>query len=41
MYNLNLEYAGSLWDKNRFSDVDDEITTDTQANIFLKVLPTM
>ncbi len=37
---LNLEYAGSLWDKNRFSDIDDGDNYGFATNIFLNVLPT-
>lgn len=36
---LNLEYAGSLWDKNRFSDLDDKDNYGYARNIFLKVNP--
>jgi hypothetical protein len=36
---LNLEYAGSLWDKNRLSDLDDNDNYGYAGNIFLKVLP--
>ncbi len=36
---LDLEYAGSLWDKNRFSSLDDGDNYGYAANIFLKVLP--
>ena len=34
---LDLEYAGSLWDKNRFSTLDDGDNYGYAANIFLKV----
>jgi hypothetical protein len=36
---LDLEYAGSLWDKNRFSSLDDGDNYGYAANIKLKVLP--
>lgn len=36
---LDMEYAGSLWDKNRFSDLDDNDNYGYAANINLKVLP--
>jgi hypothetical protein len=36
---LDLEYAGSLWDKNRFSTLDDADNYGYAANIFLRVLP--
>jgi hypothetical protein len=36
---LDLEYAGSLWDKNRLSDLDDNDNYGYAGNIFLKVLP--
>lgn len=36
---LDLEYAGSLWDKNRFSSLDDGDNYGYAANIFLRVLP--
>ncbi len=36
---LDLEYAGSLWDKNRFSTLDDGDNYGYAANIFLNVLP--
>ena len=34
---LSLEYAGSLWDKNRLSDIDDGDNYGYARNIFLKV----
>lgn len=34
---LSLEYAGSLWDKNRLSDLDDGDNYGYARNIFLKV----
>jgi hypothetical protein len=36
---LDLEYAGSLWDKNRFSSLDDGDNYGYAANISLRVLP--
>ena len=36
---LSLEYAGSLWDKNRFSDLNDGDNYGYARNIFLKVNP--
>jgi hypothetical protein len=36
---LDLEYAGSLWDKNRFSNLEDGDNYGYAGNIFLKVLP--
>jgi hypothetical protein len=36
---LNLEYAGSLWDKNRFSDLDDNDNYGYARNVFLKINP--
>lgn len=36
---LSLEYAGSLWDKNRFSVLDDGDNYGYARNIFLKVAP--
>ncbi len=36
---LDMEYAGSLWDKNRFSNLDDGDNYGYAANISLKVLP--
>ncbi|MGB5531456.1 MAG: hypothetical protein WBQ32_15915 [Ignavibacteriaceae bacterium] len=36
---LDLEYAGSLWDKNRLSDLDEKDNYGYAGNIFLKVLP--
>ena len=36
---LSLEYAGSLWDKNRLSDLDDNDNYGYARNIFLKVNP--
>lgn len=36
---LSLEYAGSLWDKNRFSDLDKGDDYGYARNIFLKVNP--
>ncbi len=37
---LSLEYAGSLWDKNRFSSLDDGDNYGYARNISLKVDPT-
>ncbi len=37
---LSLEYAGSLWDKNRLSDLDDGNNYGYARNISLKVVPT-
>jgi len=37
---LSLEYAGSLWDKNRLSDLDDDDNYGYARNIFLKVAQT-
>jgi len=37
---LNLEYAGSLWDKNRFSALDDGDNYGFAANFLFNVLPT-
>ena len=37
---LSLEYAGSLWDKNRLSDLDDGDNYGYARNIFLKVAQT-
>jgi hypothetical protein len=37
---LSLEYAGSLWDKNRLSDLDDADNYGYARNIFLKVAQT-
>lgn len=36
---LNLEYAGSLWDQNRFSSIDDGNNYGYARNIFLKINP--
>ncbi|MDO8550677.1 MAG: hypothetical protein Q7S39_11085 [Ignavibacteria bacterium] len=36
---LNLEYAGSLWDKNRLSDLNDRDNYGQARNIFLKINP--
>ena len=36
---LNLEYAGSLWDKNRFSDIDNGNNYGYARNLFLKINP--
>ena len=36
---LDMEYAGSLWDKNRFSNLDDGDNYGYAANISLRVLP--
>jgi len=36
---LDLEYAGSLWDKNRLSSLDDENNFGAAANLFLKITP--
>ncbi len=36
---LSLEYAGSLWDKNRFSNIDDGDNYGYARNIFFKVDP--
>jgi hypothetical protein len=36
---LNLEYAGSLWDKNRLSDFNDRDNYGQARNIFLKINP--
>jgi hypothetical protein len=37
---FNLEYAGSLWDKNRFSGLDDGDNYGFAANFLFNVLPT-
>ena len=37
---LSLEYAGSLWDKNRLSDLDDGDNYGYARNISLKVAQT-
>lgn len=37
---ISLEYAGSLWDKNRFSDLDDNDNYGYARNILLKLNPT-
>ena len=37
---LSMEYAGSLWDKNRLSDLDDGDNYGYARNISLKVAPT-
>ncbi len=36
---LNFEYAGSLWDKNRLSDLNDRDNYGQARNIFLKINP--
>ena len=36
---LDMEYAGSLWDKNRFSTLDDGDNYGYAANVSLKVIP--
>ena len=36
---LDIEYAGSLWDKNRFSSLDDGDNYGYAANVSLRVLP--
>ena len=36
---LDLEYAGSLWDKNRLSSLDDGNNYGSAANLFLKIVP--
>ena len=36
---LDLEYAGSLWDKNRLSNLDDKDNYGYAGNVFLKVQP--
>ncbi|HVO73778.1 MAG TPA: hypothetical protein VMT35_07120 [Ignavibacteriaceae bacterium] len=36
---LNLEYGGSLWDKNRFSSLDDNDNYGYATNIFFKLNP--
>jgi len=36
---LNLEYGGSLWDKNRFSSLDDMDNYGYATNIFFKLNP--
>ncbi|HSW56301.1 MAG TPA: hypothetical protein VLH59_14540, partial [Ignavibacteriaceae bacterium] len=36
---LDIEYAGSLWDKNRFSSLDDDDNYGYAANVSLRVLP--
>ncbi len=36
---LSVEYAGSLWDKNRFSSLDDGDNFGYARNILLKVIP--
>jgi hypothetical protein len=36
---LDLEYAGSMWDKNRFSSLDDGDNYGYAANVVLNVLP--
>lgn len=38
-FTLNLEYAGSLWDKNRFSSIDDNDNYGFARNILLKISP--
>lgn len=37
---ISLEYAGSLWDKNRFSDIDDNDNYGYARNILLRLNPT-
>lgn len=37
---ISLEYAGSLWDKNRFSNLDDKDNYGYSRNVFLKLNPT-
>jgi hypothetical protein len=37
---LSLEYSGSLWDKNKFSDIDDADNYGYARNISLKIAPT-
>lgn len=36
---LNLEYAGSIWDRNRFSSLDDGDNYGYATNIFLQMKP--
>lgn len=36
---LNLEYGGSLWDKNRFSSIDDKDNYGHARNILFKINP--
>jgi hypothetical protein len=36
---INLEYAGSLWDKNRFSNTDDGDNYGFATNVFLRFDP--
>ncbi|MCZ7611333.1 MAG: hypothetical protein M5U17_14375 [Ignavibacterium sp.] len=36
---LSLEYSGSLWDKNRFSSLDDGNNYGYARNILLRILP--
>ncbi len=36
---LSFEYAGSLWDKNRFSDIDDGDNFGSARNIFFRINP--
>jgi hypothetical protein len=36
---LSLEYSGSNWDKNRFSDLNDDDNYGYARNIFLKINP--
>lgn len=36
---LDMEYAGSLWDKNRFSNLDEGDNYGYAANVLLKILP--
>ncbi len=38
-FQLDLEYAGSLWDKNRLSSLDDGNNFGSAANLFLKLMP--
>lgn len=37
--NLNVDIAGSLWDKNRFSTIDDKDNFGSARNIFLNIKP--
>jgi hypothetical protein len=36
---LDLEYAGSLWDKNRLSSLDDEDNFGAAANLLFRITP--
>ncbi len=38
-FSLNIEYAGSLWDKNKFSAEDDNDNYGYATNIFLQMNP--